>query len=119
MGGIRFGHHETAAGALVETVHNPRAGDAANASQLAVTMMQQGIDEGVRKITGGWMHNNSCRLIEDNQIGILIQYNQWNVFRQGRQWLRRRNIDGDLIAGPDPIAGLGRLIVDAHGAGRD
>ena len=52
MGGVILGHHQQAAGVLVDAVHDAGADLAADAGQAALAMPQQGVDQGAVRVAG-------------------------------------------------------------------
>jgi len=60
-------------------MHNARPLFAANAGQIIPRMGQQRIDQRAILIAGGRMHHKPCRLIQHNQIRILMQDRQRNI----------------------------------------
>ena len=120
MGAVGLGDHEEAARILVEAVHDAGPRDAADAGKACTAMGDQRIDEGAGLIAGRRMHDQAGRLVDDDQLGVLVDDVERDRLRLRGRRLRRRHGHGDLVAGTEAPARLGhRHAVDFHGAGED
>jgi len=62
VGGIGFGHHDAAAGLLVEPMDDPWALDSADYRDSAA-VVEQGINDRAIGIARAWMHDEPGRLV--------------------------------------------------------
>ncbi len=88
---------------------DPRPPLAADARQPVAAMRQEGIDQGAFLVAGCGMHDQPGRLVEHDQVIILEQYFEGNVFglRRGRD--RRGQRDSKTLSGADGFGGFGEL----------
>ena len=70
---------------------------AADAAQV-VDVVQQCVDESAARVPGRGMDDHSCRLVDDDDIGILIQDGQRQRFSLRCRFDRFRDVDGDRMA---------------------
>jgi Family of unknown function (DUF6476) len=84
MSRIRLGDNEQAGGILVEAVDDARPADAANAGKAIAAMGDQRVDEGSRVMAGGRMNDEARRLVDDDQVVVLIDDCQAHRFGAGR-----------------------------------
>jgi hypothetical protein len=73
---------------------NPRPQLAADAAQI-VHVMEQRVDERPRRVAGAGMHDHSRRLVQDDDVRVLIQDVQIERLRRELRRLRRRHVDRD------------------------
>jgi len=66
---------------------------AADAAQI-VDVMQQGVDEGAARMPGRWMNHHARRLVDDDEIAILVDDRQRKGLRLQRSVDGRRQVDG-------------------------
>ena len=59
-------------------MHNPRAGLAPDTAEIR-HVVEQRVDERSGRMAGTWMHDQASGLVDDREVGILIQ----DVQRQG------------------------------------
>ena len=97
-------HHQPR-GALVEPVHDAGSQLAADAAEI-LDAMQQRIDQRARVVPGGRVHDHAGRFVHDDQIRILVDDRQRDVFGDGGRRRRLGNVDGDAIAGLDGQIGF-------------
>ena len=86
--------------------------DAANAGEIPLTVVKQGVDEGAIGIAGGGMHDHARCLVEDQQVGVFKEDIERNVLGGSGQWHGLGQSDGDEVAEFYRIAWFGRLAVD-------
>ena len=88
------------AGDAIESMHDAGPLFSADPAEV-VDMVQQGIHQCACRVAGGRVYDHSCGLVDDDQIGILVE----NGDRQGLgPWFRLgrfRNFDGDALAALD------------------
>ena len=117
MRGIRLGNDHDAAGLLVEPVDDARPLYPADAGQAFPAMMDQRIDERTGPVARAGMHNKAGRLVDDDQIGILIKNVELYRFALWRGWLRLRQHNRNAIAfGHFALRFKGDVFADPHRA---
>ena len=79
VSGVILRHHQAAAGFLVEPMDDARPRDAADAAELTGAMMQQRVDQRVLLMAGRRMHDQTRRLVEHQQVLVLVKYFQRNL----------------------------------------
>src|ERR1700730_5044683 len=84
VGGLGLGDNHQPAGVLVETVHDARPPDPADSGEARAAMADQGVDEGAVRVSRRRVDNQSCGLVDDDQMFILEADLQ-------RHWLRDRD----------------------------
>jgi hypothetical protein len=55
------------------------------------TVVQDSVNQRPSRMTGGGMHDEPCRLIQDQKVGIFIQDVEGNRFGDEGRRLRRRD----------------------------
>ena len=91
-------HHHQAGRAAVEPVHDARPQLAADPAQIR-DLMEQGVDERALRVPRGGMHDHAGRLVDDDDVRILINDVELDRFGLRRRAGRLRNIDDDRLAG--------------------
>lgn len=117
--GVVLGDDEAAAGFLVKTMDNAGPGDAADAAEPPRAMMEQSVDESVRGVARGGMHDQSRRLVQGQQVVIFVKDFQGDVFRASLGHFGRGPDDGDDFASAGMMGGFRRAAVDADVALRE
>lgn len=85
MGKIVLGNDKNSARISIKTVHNSRTA-LVKAHGQVFDMVKQYVDQGVLRVTGGRVHNQSAGLVDHNQVAILIK----NIQRRGERLQRTR-----------------------------
>ena len=125
---VVLGDHEAAAGFLVEPVHDAGAHHAADAAELTGGMVQQRVDERVRLVPGGRVHDHAGRFVEHQQVVVLEKNIERDFLRLRRRGPGVRPVDFDFLAHARMVRGFDRPAVHAnvplfdealHGAARD
>lgn len=113
MGPVRLGNDEEPGRVLVDAVHDPWPSNAADARKLPGTVMKQRIDECAIRISGGGMDDHASRLVDDDEMLVLVNDDQIDLLRHrlGRRGLG--NGEGKSRFG----AHLERRIADRRTAG--
>ena len=111
MGGIVFGNDEKAARVLVNAVDDARADGPADARQLPRAVVKQRVDERAVRVAGGRVHDHALRLVDNEQVVVLVHNVQRDVLGPGLDGLRVRQVDGVDFAGRHLI-----LFVDGRAA---
>ena len=104
---VVFGHHEKAAGILVQPVHDAGPLHPANAAEI-LHVIEQGVDQRAAFIARGGMHHHAARLDHHGQVRILIEdFKRDVLLLHGRfpgvghgqlQRVSRGNLEGGLLA---------------------
>ena len=76
---IVFGHHQQTAGILIDAVYDAGADRAADAGQLPGTVVKQCIDESAVRVAGGRVNHHALRLVDHQQVIILVHNIKRNV----------------------------------------
>ena len=106
MGAVGFGGHQQAAGLLVQPVHDAGPAHPANAGKTVAAMRQQGMHQCTLPVTGGGMHDQPGRLVDDDQLAIFISHIKRDGFGL-RCGIDQRQVWSDkTVAGFDPVGGV-------------
>ena len=113
--GARDHHH--ARGVLVQPVHDARA----RQQRGRPVPRQQRIEHRARPVARCRVDHEASRLVDDEQVRVLVQHVQRNRLRPERQALvRGHEFEADALAGLDPPGGhRGRAALDLHVASFD
>ena len=106
MRGIGLGGDEQAGRLLVEPVHDAGADHTADTGQARRAVMEQCVDERARRHAGAGMHDHPGRLVDDDQIVILMDDIERNGLGRGPCRFRRRYDQHDPVAFVDPVIGV-------------
>ena len=112
VGDVRLGDDDAAGGVLIQPVDDAGALDAADAGELALAMMQQGIDQRAVGISRCRMDDHAGALVEDDQIVILEEDFQREVLRGVVERDGFGDDDGDAVAEFHGVARLGGAAVE-------
>jgi hypothetical protein len=112
MGGVVLRDDEHAASFLVETVHDAGTFLSANAGKI-LAVGQERIHQSVPLMAGAWMHNNSGRLVQDEEIVILENDVEFYRFRLRFNLLDLRFPQLDEVAGPNKVSRPWRFPIKA------
>ena len=93
-------------GVLIESMHDAGAADAANAGQAFAAMRNQGVDQRPGLVTRSRMDDHPLRLVDDDQIVVLVNDIERNGFPFGFGRYRWRHVDCDRIPGGDMVSGV-------------
>ena len=112
---VMLGHNHQPTRSAVQTMHDPRTCDAADARET-LNMMQQGIHQRSGGMPRGWMNHHARRLVDDHQVGVFKDDVEGKIFRNRAVWLRRRYHDRRHISLTDlvPTTRDG-LTIERHG----
>ncbi len=104
---VGLGDDHQAGGVLVEPVHDARPLHAADAGQAVAAMGDQRVDQRARPVAGGRMHDEAARLVDDDEVVVLVDDGERDGLAFGLRRLRPRGTaDGDRLAGVDAVAGI-------------
>jgi eukaryotic-like serine/threonine-protein kinase len=112
VGEVGFRNNEAAGGVLVEAVDDAGPLDAADAGELAVAVMEQGVDQRAIGISRCRVDDHAGGLVEDDEIFILKQNIQRDVLRRVVERNRFREHDADAVAEFHRVTGLGGMTID-------
>ena len=82
---VRLRNHQKPRGALVEPVHDSGPSHSSDAGEACAAMGNQRIDERSRFMSGRRMHHEPGRLVDDEQIFVLEDNFERDVFAQRRR----------------------------------
>ncbi len=113
----RFGHDHQAAGVFVEPVHN--AGPRQQSGLLMVG--QQAIEQSPAPVTRGGVNHQTGRLVDHQQVFVLIRHGQIHGLALKSLALRRRaQLDAQKVTNADLARRTGdNLRIDLHRTGLD
>ncbi len=106
VGAVGLGHHHQPGGVLVEPVHDAGPLDAADAGEAVAAMGDQRIDQRAGGVAGGRVHHEARRLVDDDELVVLVDDVERDRFALRLRRLRRRQRHADGVAGID---GRGRI----------
>jgi len=78
---------------------------AENASHPRETahVVQERVDQCSPRVPGCRMHDQTRRLVDDEEIAILVQNAEGEILWSRDGWSRGRNVDRDLFPASDPL----------------
>ena len=116
-GALVLGGDQQARGVLVQAVDDAGPRLAADADQLVAAMGDQGIDQRAVGIARRRMHHQPGRLVDDDEVLVLINHGQRDILALRTRRHRRGHGDRIGLARFDPVVGVFyRLaIAGAHG----
>ena len=97
MGGIVLGDDHHAGRPLVEPVHDAGPQFSADAAQIG-HMMEQRVHQRTALMSGAWVHDHARRLVDNDDVAILVEHVESDGFGKGRGGYRRRQVHRDDIA---------------------
>ena len=101
---VIFRDDETTARLLVETMNNAGTLLSADPGE-AGAMMEQGVDQGMRLVSGAGMHDQPRRFVEHEQVVVLEKNLERNFLGLCVDFMKRRNGQPNDIAGAHCLAG--------------
>ena len=101
---------ESAAGLFVETMNNPRAFLSPNAGKIAA-VGEQRVHERMLLMTRARMHDNSGRLVQDEEVVVFENDIERDLLRLGFDFLDLGFPHFHVVAGADEIARPGRFAI--------
>ena len=66
-------------------------------STQVLDMMKERVDECSLAMTGGWMHDHARRLIDDREVGIVVDDRDRKVFRLGYGRFQGRDLQRNEV----------------------
>ena len=105
--------HEAAAGFLVQAMDDPWTLFASDAGKR-LAMMQQRIDQRAGLVPRRGMHHEPGRLVDHDQVFVLVQHPKRDFLRLGQRGNRRRFAKNNRVAIAQTDARLDRQPVQFH-----
>jgi hypothetical protein len=118
VGRVVLRDDEGAAGFFVETVNNPRAFFPPDAGKIAA-IGEQRVHQRVLLMPGARVHDDSGRLVQDEEIVVLENHIERDLFRERVDLLDFRFAQFHGVAGADEVAGPRDFPVHGHEAVAD
>jgi hypothetical protein len=104
VGGIVLGNHHNAGGVPVQPVYDPGAPHPADSGKIPA-MVQQRVHQGAVGVAGRRVDHQARGLVDDQQVGVLVQHGQRQGLGAGLGIGKRRLAYLHPFAGPDPVSG--------------
>ncbi len=116
---VVFGNDQQARGSLVEAVHDAGTLDAADAGEARAAMGDERVDQGSAGMSGGRVHDDVGRLVDDDNVGILVDHIERDGLGDRLGCLRFRHLYREVVPRFDPIGPIsyGRAAWTADAAG--
>ncbi len=108
-------HEEHARRVAVEPVHDPRPALAPDAREVP-DVVEQRVDEGSGRVAGRGMDHEAGRLVDGDQVFVLVEDRERNVLGLEHALARLGHLDRDLLARAHDVRALGGLAADARRA---
>ena len=115
---LGLGHYQAPGGFLVEPMHDPGA-ELASDPEKAPDLVQEAVHHGARGDARPGMDGHSGRLVDDEEIAVLVQHREAQILGQELGGLGLGDPDLDLGAGPGTQRRLGGGARDQHGSVQD
>ncbi len=120
VGKISLGHDHNTAGVLIEAMNDPWAANATNPGEAAAAMRKERIHQGLIAIAWSGVNDETCRLVEDDQLLVFVKNRQRDRLRFGVIINGWRHVETDHLSETEFCRWLhnGRAI-DRYPAGLD
>jgi len=118
VGVIVFGNHDAAAGFLIQAVDDPGALFASDAREVRA-VVEEGIDQGMSRISHGRMDHQTRGFIDHNQVVVFEEDIQGDVFSYDIGGFGGWFFDGNGFPGPHFGAGPRGFTIQQDGPGFD
>ena len=121
MRGVVLGDDEQSRGSLVEAMHDAGTLDAADAGKAVAAMGDERVDERSACVSGARVHDEVRRLVDDDDVAILVDDVEIDGLGGGLRRLRLRHQNAERFARFDPVGPIsyGRAVRAADVAGAD
>lgn len=86
MGGVGFSDDEATRGVFVEAMDNTGALDSTDTRELAVAVVEEGVDEGAVVVTGGRMDDHAVSFVKDDDVFVLEKDIERDVLGRSDIW---------------------------------
>ena len=106
MRDVRFRHDEEARRFLVEAVDDARPLHTPDPGEGIAAMVEEGVDERPIRISRAGMHDEPGRLVDDEEVLVLIDHRELDRFGLRLRRLRLGKREFDAVAGGDPEVGI-------------
>lgn len=116
---IGLGYDQQAGSVLVDAMDDTRPRHAADARQLSLAMVQQGIDQRAVEITGGGMDDEAGGLVHDDETRVLVDDPQGNALGLRGRGDGRRPLDLHRLSRAQACRRAGRASLEADEPGSD
>jgi len=94
---VRFGYDHQPSGVLVEPVDDARARHPPDAGEI-VAMVEEGVDEGSRRVACRRVDHQASRFVDDENVGILKDHIEGNILGRNLRDGRLRLLDSDAVS---------------------
>ena len=111
-GVVGLGDDDAARGVFVETVHDAGTLDSVDASELAVAVMKEGVDEGAVGIAGGGVDDHAVGFVEDDEVFVFVENVEGKILGNEFEGDGLGDGDADEVAGMEGLLGFGGAVVD-------
>jgi hypothetical protein len=105
-------HHNTGS-SLVEPVYDARPGYSPDTGQIPA-VVEQGVDKGSRRMPVGGMDHNVRRLVDDNEVPVLVKDGQRDLLGLNSGGLRGGDFNDDHVPGAEKSARFGGKTVQEN-----
>jgi hypothetical protein len=89
---IGFTDKERPGGVFVDTMDDSRTKYPVDAGQIALAVIQDGIDQSSGSVSGTWMDYHALGFVDDEKVVILIQNIKRNILRKDIRFLYIRKV---------------------------
>ena len=104
VGGIILGDHQETGCLLVDAVDDAGTLHPADTGQTIAAMGNQGVDEGASFIACTGVDHQPRRLVDDNEVGVLVDDGELDILRCGISGQGRWDRHDELFATLEPVA---------------
>ena len=116
---VVLGRDEQTGCVLVDAVYDAGPPLPADAGEAVAAVGEQGVDERAVLVPGGWVHDHAARLIDDDEVIVLIHHVQRQILRHQLRGRGIRQRDDKRVAGCGLIVFLHGCAVFRHGPLRE
>ena len=103
VGAVVFGGDDQPRGVPVDAVDDPRPQHAVDPGQGVAAVVEQGVDQGAVRVSGGGVDHQAHRLVDHDHVSVLIDHVQGNILGHHIQRLRVREGDFQLLSGAQTV----------------
>ncbi len=112
VGWVVFGADDAARSIFIESVDDAWSLDSADAGELSLAVVEEGVDEGARAVSGSGVDDEPGGFVDDDDVFVFMEDIEWDIFWLGVVWLGLWDFNGDDVALIDGGFGFGDLAVD-------
>ncbi len=106
MSGFGLGDDQQARRVLVEPMHNAGPAHSPDSRKVVTAMGDERVDKRAGPVAGSRMDDEACRLVDHDQIRILVDDLERNGFRRWCRVFGRRHVDREHRARVDALTGI-------------